>query len=47
MRAYLVLTMWRQMPRGWFLSQATLNHPATHTGELRAVASLTGWRGGI
>jgi hypothetical protein len=42
-----VLVQWRQRPRGWFLSQATLIHPATHIGELRAVASLLGWRGGI
>jgi hypothetical protein len=42
-----VLTLWRQLPRGWFLSQATLIHPAIHIGELRAVASLLGWRGGI
>jgi hypothetical protein len=42
-----VLVQWRQLPRGWFLSQATLIHPATYIGELRAVASLVGWRGGI
>ncbi len=36
---------WRTLPRGWFLSQATLIHPAQHVGELRTVASLSGWRG--
>ena len=40
-----VRALWRRLPRGWFLSQGTLIHPAVHVGELRAVASLSGWRG--
>ena len=43
--AAFVRSFWREVPRGWFLSQGTLIHPAIHVGELRAVASLSGWRG--